>query len=621
MLLPQYIEKRDAQSLFLCIIESMSKFWQKFWPWNPETRGRRRVGRGRLINPEEILLDSSNIPDFDKSQFEGRIEKPISRFSLYGLGVFFILIALIFVIKAVDMQIVHGDQFVYRSEKNMLRPIPIFAGRGVIFDRNGVELAWNAPSIESTLQKAGQNVGSTSPKSISNELQSLVSTREYATSSGLSHTLGYVQYPSKDNNGFYYREDFEGIAGIEKYYNSELKGVAGSRLVEVDARGNTVSENIVRSPSQGKSMTLSIDSRVQSALYRNIQDIAERVGFAGGAGVIMDVTTGEVLAMTSYPEYSSQVMSDKTDQKAVRATLNDSRLLFLDRAVDGLYTPGSIVKPYMALGAQNEGVIEPSTVIVTTGSISIPNPYDSTKSTAFRDWKNLGPVDMRHAIAMSSDVYFYTIGGGYKDQKGMGIDAIDKYLKMFGFGTTTLDGSSSMLLHKAGTIPTPEWKKLTFNESWYIGDTYHTVIGQYGFQVTPMQIVRAVGALANYGTVLTPTILKGEKPHIESIVNIPKKYFDVVHEGMRLSTQVGTSVALNVPYVKIAGKSGTAELGVSKDKVNSWITGFWPYEDPKYAFVVTLEKGSVHNLIGAAAAMRQQLDWMQGNTPEYFKDY
>ncbi len=100
---------------------------------------------------------------------------------------------------------------------------------------------------------------------------------------------------------------------------------------------------------------------------------------------------------------------------------------------------------------------------------------------------------------------------------------------------------------------------------------------------------------------------------------MPAEYFDIVHEGMRLSVKEGTSVALNVPYVAIAGKSGTAELGVVKDKVNSWITGFWPYENPKYAFAVMLEKGSVHNLIGAAAAMRQQLDWMKVNTPEYFE--
>ncbi len=566
----------------------------------------RRIRKSREIDPDEIMLDSSNIPNFDTSQFEGRIEKPISRMSLYLLGGVFAVIAVVVFIKAIDMQIIRGDEYVARSERNMLRPVPIFAGRGVIFDRNGVELAWNAPATAS--------VAPTSTDS-----SNLVSTREYATSTGLSHLLGYVQYPSKDSNGFYYQEDFRGVSGSEKNFDYQLKGAAGSRLVEVDARGNTVSENVVRPPEQGQSVNLSIDSRVQSALYNNIRDIAERVGFEGGAGVIMDVNSGEVLAMTSYPEYSSQMMSDKTDQRAVKAALNDSRLPFLNRAVDGLYTPGSIVKPYMALGALSEGIIEPSTVIVTMGSISIPNPYDDTKSTLFRDWKNLGALDMRHAIAMSSDVYFYTVGGGYKDQKGMGIINIDKYLRMFGFGTTTLDGTDSMLMNKSGTIPTPEWKKQTFDESWYVGDTYHTAIGQYGFQVTLMQIVRGVAAVANYGKVLTPTIVKGDAVNVESIVPIPKKHFDVVHEGMRLSTQIGTSVALNVPYVKIAGKSGTAELGVSKDKVNSWITGFWPYDKPKYAFVVTLEKGSVHNLIGAAAAMRQQLDWMEANTPEYFK--
>ena len=191
---------------------------------------------------------------------------------------------------------------------------------------------------------------------------------------------------------------------------------------------------------------------------------------------------------------------------------------------------------------------------------------------------------------------------------------------MFGFGTTTLDGSSSFLENKAGTIPTPEWKKKTFDEDWFIGDTYHTAIGQYGFQVTPVQIVRGMAAIANKGSLLSPTIIKDGQRHVESNVQIPEKYFDIIHEGMRLSVKIGTSVALNVPYADFAGKSGTAELGVSKENVNSWITGFWPYENPKYAFAVTLEKGSVHNLIGAAAAMRQTIDWMSLNTPEYFRD-
>ncbi len=561
---------------------------------------RNRGRRGREIDPDEVMIDARNLPNYDTHQFEGRLERPISKMTLYAIAGIFAVVAGVFIFRAMNLQLVHGADYAARSENNLLRPVPIFAARGVIYDRNGVPLAWNAPA---------DGVASSSQ-------DDFVAHRQYATSTGLAHVVGYVQYPSKDSNGFYYQHDFEGIDGAEQYFDQALQGTAGSRLVEVDAHGKIISQDVVDPPTSGASINLSIDSRVQSALYNNIADIAERVGFAGGAGVIMNVRTGELLALTSYPEFSPQVMSDRTDQAAVRALLSNSRLPFLDRAVDGLYTPGSVVKPYLALGVLNENIIDPSTIIVTNGQITIPNPYDSTKETVFKDWKNLGALDLRHAIAMSSDAYFYTVGGGYKDQKGLGIAKIDAYLRLFGFGSTT---PGAFTEGKSGVISSPEWKQATFHEPWYLGDTYHTAIGQYGTQAAPIQIVRAVSAMANDGSLLVPTIVKDDGPHVDRTINVPQKYFDIVHEGMRLGVEVGTSIALKVPYVNIAGKSGTAELGVSKDKVNSWITGFWPYENPRYAFVVMLEKGSVHNLIGAAAAMRQQLDWMENNTPEYFK--
>lgn len=569
--------------------------WRQLAFWR---RNRRR--RIVEIAPDEVMLDSSNLGNFDTSQFEGRLEKPISKLTLYSVGGLFALMALVFLIQAWNLQVVHGDEYQIRSEKNLLRPIPIFAGRGVLEDRNGALLAWNAPS----------QTGATTT-------EDTVATRQYATTTGIAHVIGYVQYPSKDKNGFYYQDDFEGVAGTEKYYNADLQGTNGSRLVEVDARGQVVSENIVRPPQQGKTVTLSIDSRVQSSLFKNIKDIADEVGFAGGAGVVMDVHTGEIIALTSYPEYSSQVMSDRNDVAKVKALLTNPNLPFLNRAVDGLYTPGSIVKPYVALGVLTEKIIDPMTIIYTTGSISIPNPYDPTKSTLFKDWKNNGALDIRHAIAVSSDAYFYVVGGGYKDQKGLGIVNIDKYLRFFGLGSRIPE---SFVQGKAGVIPTPEWKKATFKEDWYLGNTYHTSIGQYGFQVTLVQMIRAVASLANNGLLLVPDIKKKDVPQIERFIEeIPAKNFTIVREGMRLSVTEGVAHALNAPYTEVAAKSGTAELGVSKDKVNSWITGFWPYENPKYAFVVMLEKGSVHNLVGAAAAMRRQLDWMNENTPEYFK--
>ncbi len=556
--------------------------------------------KGIEISPDEIMLDSSNIPDYDTYQLEGKIEKSITRTSLYAIFLGFFIIATIFLFQSFKLQILNGESYRQRSQNNSLRPVPLFAGRGLITDRNGMLLAWNAPVDDATTSNS-------------------IASRQYATSTGLSHILGYVKYPSKDNNGFYYQEDFEGEAGAEKYYDSELKGIHGVRLVEVDARNKVVSENVTRPSIQGKNIKLSIDSRLNSVLYENIKDVAQKVGFAGGAGIIVDINTGEILAMSSYPEYNSQIMSDKKDTIAVRSFLNDKSMPFLNRAIDGQYTPGSIVKLFLALGALNEKIIDPEKIIVTNGSISIPNPYDDTKSTVFRDWKNHGPINMRQALALSSDVYFYTVGGGFKDQKGLGIRKIDEYLQKFGFGTTTLDGSTSYLLNKSGTIPTPEWKMKTFNEPWFIGNTYHTSIGQYGFQVTPIQIVRAVSAVANNGKIITPTLISGNKPHVESIVNIPKSYFDVIHDGMRMSVTEGTSKSLFIPYVEIGAKSGTAELGYSKEKINSWMTGFWPYKNPKYAFAVMLEKGTVHYQIGAGAVMRQTLDWVRDNAPEYLE--
>lgn len=557
--------------------------------------------RGNEISPDEVMLDSRNLPQYDTYQFEGKIEKPITNFSLYLVLVIFFLISIIYLAQSFKLQIVNGKDYIERSQNNSLRPTPLFAGRGLIIDRNGKLLAWNAP-----LDFATSSIGS-------------IALRRYATSTGLSHILGYVKYPSKDINGFYYQEDFEGEAGVEKYFDDDLQGVHGMRLVEVDARNNVVSENVTRPSVQGKNVELSIDSEINSVLFENIKDVSNKVGFAGGAGIIMDINTGEIIAMASYPEYNSQIMSDKKDASAVKALLNDKSLPFLNRVIDGQYTPGSIVKLFISLGVLNENIIDSEKIIVTNGSLSIPNPYDNTKSTLFRDWKNHGPVNMRQAIALSSDVYFYTVGGGFKEQKGLGIRKIDEYLQKFGFGTTTLDGSKSFLLNKSGTIPTPEWKVKTFKEPWFIGNTYHTSIGQYGFQVTPIQIVRAVGAVANYGKIITPTIIKTDSPHIESTVSMPKKYYDVIHEGMRMSVTEGTSKSLYVPYVEIGAKSGTAELGYSKEKINSWMTGFWPYQNPRYAFAVMLEKGTVNYQIGAGAVMKQTLDWIRDNKPDYLK--
>ncbi len=546
-----------------------------------------------FVEPDEIFLDSKNLENFDQQQFEGRIEKPIPKRTIFFLGIFFMIIAGIFSSRLGYLQIQKGEAYYKKSENNTLERQIIFADRGIVYDRNKKEIIWN--------KKAGEVV-----------------IRAYL-SPGFSHLLGYVSYPAKDKSGNYWQKEFIGKDGIEKEYGDKIKGENGLKIVETDARGKIQSENIVNPPKRGADLVTSIDSAVQANLFNAIQDLAKASSFKGGAGIIMNVQNGEIIASTSFPEYNSEILSEGKEVEIINTYLNDKRKVFIDRTISGLYAPGSILKPFFAIGALNESVIDPLTKILSTGSISIPNPYFPDQKTVFKDWKAHGWTDMREAIAVSSDVYFYSIGGGFQGQKGLGIGNIEKYARLFGIGEKT---GVDLPDEVGGTIPNPEWKAKKFSgDPWRIGNTYHTVIGQYGFQVTPIQMARAVSVIANYGTLVTPHFILGDNSMENKTqkIDISKNYFDIVREGMRQTVTSGTAVALNVPYVKIAAKTGTAELGVSKNRVNSWVIGFFPYENPKYAFVILMESGPAVGVIGASVAMRSVIDLMEQNTPEYFK--
>ncbi len=549
------------------------------------------------IDPDEIFLDSKNLPGLDTDQFEGRIEKPISLTSIITLAAAFSLMLIILLGKAWVLQAKDGETYSAMSENNTMDQTVIYAERGAIFDRNGTKLAWNA--IDPDRQD--------------------FSVRAYTKSSGFGHILGYIKYPTKDSKGNYYQKNFVGVSGLEKYYNDMLQGSHGLKIIKSNALGDVDSESVIRPAKDGANLTLSIDAEVQKKLHGAIAGLAEKVGFKGGGGIIMNIHTGEVLALTSYPEYKSSIMVEGSDRETITSYLTDSRKPLFNRVLSGLYTPGSIVKPFVAIGALEEGTIDPNTKIVSTGSISIPNPYDPTRKTTFMDWKAHGPVDMRRAIAVSSNVYFYEVGGGFEDQKGLGIERLNKYFSMFGFGKST---ESGFFAGPAGTIPSPSWKDRVFpGDPWRIGDTYFTSIGQYGFQVTPFQMVRAVGTIANGGTYLTPSILKfSTSTPIESQqIDIDPKNFQIVREGMRQGATEGSASGLNVSYIKIAAKTGTAELGVSKASVNSWVEGFFPYDNPQYAFVVVMEHGPRANVYGATYVMRELFDWMHLEYPKYIR--
>lgn len=557
---------------------------------------------GKEIEPDEIFLDAENIPAFNKQQFEGRLEKPISKRAIFSLGVVFFLIILIFSWKVFSFQVVHGQEYQKISENISLKKQIVFAERGIIYDRNNIPLAWNELNPEN-------------PD---------FSKRIYADKPGLAHVLGYVGYPEKDNSGFYWQKDFVGKDGAEKEYNQILNGKNGVKIIETNVRGEAQSENVIAPPESGRNLTLSIDSRVQSELFKLIEKWASAASFKGGSGVIIDINTGEILALTNFPEYDPNIMSAGDDSAAIRNYLEDKRKPLLNRVLAGLYTPGSIVKPYIALGALEEGVIDPTKKILSTGSISVPNPYFPDLFTVFKDNKAHGWVDMREALAVSSNVYFYEIGGGFEGQKGLGISRIERYIRAFGLGDTTgIDLPGEV----AGIIPSPAWKEKTFpkDPTWRLGDTYNTAIGQYGFQLTPIQVARAVAAMASRGRVLSLKIVSNETEfggagNSASAINAfqaAEDNFKVVKEGMRKVVTDGTAQRLNLPYVKVAAKTGTAQVGVGNRFMNSWVTGFFPYENPRYAFAVLMEGAPSTNATGASNIMADLIEWMRLNTPEY----
>jgi penicillin-binding protein 2 len=560
---------------------------------------RRKKSSYSFVDPDEIFLDSQNLPHFNTQQFEGRLEKPIPKRSVILLSSFFALIGIIFLSQLSILQIAKGEAYFKKSENNVLVKLPIFADRGIIYDRKQVKLAWNSWVDSSD--------------------RFVPPTRSYISEGGFAHVLGYVSYPAKDAQGNYWQDYFSGRDGVEKMYDAKLKGTNGVRISEKDVKGNVISENTVSKPLHGDDLNLSIDAGVQGALYKAIVGMAGSASFSGGAGAIMDVNTGEMLALTSYPEYNSGILSKGADAKTVNGYINDKRKVFLNRAISGLYTPGSIVKPFIGYAALTENVITPLAQIYSNGSISIPNPYFPDKKSVFNDHGVFGYVGMREAIAVSSDVYFYEIGGGFQTQKGLGIANIDSYLQKFFISQKTgidLGGE------KGGVIPTPEWKAKTFKgDPWRVGDTYNTSIGQYGLQVTPIQMVRAVGAIATFGTLQTPHILMGDSAMEAKKItlDVNRENMQVIHEGMRQAVTSGTATALYKPSVEVAAKSGTAQVGLGNTNTNSWIIGFFPYKNPKYAFAVLMERGPKAASGNATRVMADVIDYMNLYAPEYIK--
>ncbi|HCR52073.1 TPA: hypothetical protein DIV48_00300 [Candidatus Kaiserbacteria bacterium] len=550
---------------------------------------RRRIRRrDPEIAPDEIFLDSSNAPAFDRARFEGRLEKPLSHNTFSYLAAALALVFLVLVTRAWNLQVTRGAEFAAESAHNSLNVTTLFAPRGIITDRRGVILAENGEKEDGSVE------------------------RKYLLPA-LGQIIGYVSYPKKDAKGIYYDTSETGIAGLEAQYDKLLSGKNGQVLTETDALGRVRSEGTIVKAEEGKPLHLSIDADLERLFARAIRNTANAHGFIAGAGVIMDVHTGAIHAIVSYPSYDPNVMASGGPASTIDSYNADPGRPFLDHAVQGVYTPGSIVKPFIASGALTDGIITSDTRIDDNGFISLPDPYHPGKSFIYKGWKALGPVDVKRAIAWSSDIFFYAVGGGFMDQKGLGIDRLNYWYRQFGMGSPTriaLPGEAQ------GLVPTPAWKKEVFGEPWYLGDTYFTAIGQYSVQVTPIQVVRATAAVANGGKLLTPTLLVEDTPSYTT-VPVNASALELVRQGMRQTVTTALANALNLPYVSVAAKTGTAQTGTRNQYDNSWVEGFFPYDDPQYAFAVVLERGPEGAGGQAVNAMRELFDSLYAENSPY----
>ena len=600
---------------------------------------------------------------------EGKLEVPIKKWLLWGLYAGFLVIVLVFFGRTFYLQAFAGEEMRQRAEENAIRSIPLASERGVMYDQFMKQLVFNRPSFdfvcdkrdlpeeraekERMLRKSANIVGisfeelkeefdkTANPKfliaaNLSREQLIVIeirteelkgceiqtnTIREYVSDLTLAHVLGYTAKISADElkqfSGYAVTDQI-GKTGIEKSYEAELRGSPGKKLLEKDALGRIVKEGGEVASESGNSLVLWLDFELQQHLGKALEDTLNRIGAKKAVGIALDPKTGGVLSMVSIPGFDNNLFSRGISKAQYEEIVSDPLHPFFNRAVSGTYPMGSTIKPFIASAALEEHIIDPDKELLTHGYIEIPNEYDPEIVYRFADNADHGLVDMRDALAVSSNVYFYTIGGGYEDQQGLGPTRIKDYLTRFGWGAKT---GIDLPSEAQGLIPDPAWKKQVKGEGWWDGDTYLFSIGQGNVLATPLQVVSSFAAIANGGTLYTPHMVKEIvtketsrtiPPQVAKELVIHPDNGEVVRDGMRQAVKWGSSLLLNSLPVSSGAKTGTAQTGrkdrEGKDFLFSWVSVFAPYENPEIVLTVMVEDAKEGSLAVLPVA-QEVLQW------------
>ena len=568
-----------------------------------------------------------------------------------GFGIFYILLvifSLILVFRALDLQVVQAAKYQYLAEGNRIRSRTIEAPRGIIYDSQGKILANNSSSFDLEVypadlpqkkedrEKVYEALAKNSNINIE-ELKNNIQTKglyslepivlaknisrdealllkvKYASMAGveisnrplrqydntitLSHVLGYVgkisqEELAKDSN--YKMTDQIGKSGLESFYEEKLKGQDGSEKMEVNSKGQIQRLLSTLEPVAGKDLVLTLDLDLQKKITETLNAMAEKSSKKAVA-IAMNPQTGGILAMVSLPGYDNNLFSSVNFNEEYKKLAENVNNPLFNRAISGTYASGSVIKPFIASAGLQENIISENTTINDPGEIKVGE-------WTFPDWKVHGLVDVRKAIAESCDVFFYAVGGGWDKIKGLGVKKIKEYLEKFGFGAKT---GIDLTGEEKGLVPDSDWKKKVKKEAWYIGDTYHLSIGQGDINVTPLQIVNGISAIANGGKLYKPHLLDKvvdsqgnelEKYQSEIISEnfIDSNIIRIVQEGMRQTITSGSARSLNDltdkngNAVEVTGKTGTAEFG-TEDKTHAWFVTYAPFDNPSIAMVILVE--------------------------------
>ncbi|HOV88558.1 MAG TPA: penicillin-binding protein 2 [Candidatus Paceibacterota bacterium] len=612
----------------------------------PFKRDKKLKRESDFLEAEEILFNKEAVSRLKEEEELGRLEVPIGQWGLNAIfvcGVFILIFSLGLVAY---LNFVKGKEYQQAAERNVLKSVPIIADRGLIFDNQNKTLVYNQEVFDLVFFPAYLPIDKAEREKVlkkiedrpeiaaafseedfqkGNPLDSVIlqsnlsreeaikwesyfggysavqvirqNLRQYVSPLIFSHVLGYVGRVSAEDiqkNPLYNKLEKIGRAGIESFYEDNLRGQNGEIQIQRNAYMEILGQSIVKQPVAGNNLYLTIDSDLQEYSYKRLaQQIKDLGKERGGVVIVSDPQSGKILSLISYPGYDINSLSRGLTTKEFESLKNSKLNPLFNRVVSGLYNPGSTIKPIMAIAALEENIIDPFQKIETHGYISIPNPYFPDQPSIFVDWRNNGTVDMQEAIARSSNVYFYIIGGGYENMVGLGIERIKNYLEKFQFNLVT---GIDLPAEKIGNIPDEKSKN-----PWRIGDTYNVSIGQGDLLTTPIRLLTSLNVIANGGKILRPYLLdriedNNQRTIFQNETQIVKDNFldaknvEIVKKGMQktVTSPLGTARVLSDLPFSVGGKSGSAQTAANT-KINALFYAFAPYDNPKISILILIE--------------------------------